>query len=84
MRSLLPASLLPLAIAATVSAQTPAYPVAAKGTQVDVYHGTSIADPYRWLENTDSPETKAWVEAENKVTFSYLSAIPERSIRWFR
>ena len=82
MRSLLSASLLPLALAAAVNAQTPAnpaYPVAAKGTQVDVYHGTSIADPYRWLENSDSPETRAWVEAENRVTFSYLAAIPERA-----
>ncbi len=82
MRSLIPAILLPLTVAATVNAQTPArlaYPVAAKGTQVDDYHGTSIADPYRWLENTDSPETKAWVEAENRVTFSYLATIPERA-----
>ena len=82
MRSLLSASLLPLALAAAVNAQPPAspvYPVTAKGTQVDVYHGTSIADPYRWLENTDSPETKAWVEAENRVTSSYLAAIPERA-----
>jgi prolyl oligopeptidase len=82
MRSLLSASLLPLALAATVNAQTPprlAYPVTTKGTQADDYHGTSIADPYRWLENTDSPETKAWVEAENRVSFSYLAAIPERT-----
>ncbi|HZK78412.1 MAG TPA: hypothetical protein VFC35_05840, partial [Gemmatimonadaceae bacterium] len=82
MRSLIPAVLLPLSLAAVVNAQTPAklaYPVAAKGTQVDDYHGTSIADPYRWLENTDSPETAAWVAAENRLTFSYLAAIPERS-----
>jgi prolyl oligopeptidase len=79
MRSLLPASLLPLAFVATVNAQSPGYPVAAKGPQVDVYNGTSVADPYRWLENTDSPETKAWVEAENRLTFSYLSSIPERA-----
>ncbi|HVO34927.1 MAG TPA: hypothetical protein VMT21_05130, partial [Gemmatimonadales bacterium] len=42
------------------------------------YFGTMVADPYRWLENTDSPETKAWVDSENCVTFHYLAAIPER------
>jgi len=43
------------------------------------YFGTTVADPYRWLENTDSPETKAWVDSENCVTFHYLGAIPERA-----
>ncbi len=45
---------------------------------VDDYFGTKVADPYRWLEDDNSPETKAWVEAQNKVTESYLSQIPER------
>ena len=56
-----------------------AYPAAARGTQSDDYHGTTIADPYRWLEDADSPQTAAWVEAENKVTFGYLATIPERA-----
>jgi prolyl oligopeptidase len=43
------------------------------------YFGTEVRDPYRWLENTDSPETKAWVDSENCVTFHYLAAIPERA-----
>ncbi|OON70711.1 prolyl oligopeptidase family serine peptidase [Hymenobacter sp. CRA2] len=54
------------------------YPKARKGDQVDDYFGTKVADPFRWLEDADSPETKAWVTAENKVTFDYLSRIPFR------
>jgi prolyl oligopeptidase len=55
------------------------YPQARKVDQVDMYHGVKIQDPYRWLEDDNSDETKAWVEAENKVTFAYLDAIPERT-----
>src|SRR5260370_14534214 len=54
------------------------YPQPKRADQVDAYHGTKIADPYRWLEDTDSAETHAWVEAENKVTFGYLEQIPYR------
>ena len=54
------------------------YPATQKGTQQDLYHGTSIADPYRWLEDANSAETKTWVDAQNKVTQSYLGQIPER------
>jgi prolyl oligopeptidase len=54
------------------------YPAAALGNQIDDYHGKKVADPYRWLEDADSPQTKAWVEAENALTFGYLSTIPER------
>lgn len=56
-----------------------AYPVTRKVDTVDNYHGQQIADPYRWLEDDHSEETKAWVEAENKVTEGYLSSIPFRS-----
>lgn len=55
------------------------YPVTAKTNQVDNYHGTPVADPYRWLEDDNSAATKAWVEAENKITFGYLEKIPERA-----
>jgi prolyl oligopeptidase len=54
------------------------YPKPRRGDQVDDYHGVKVADPYRWLEDTDSTETHAWVEAENKVTFGYLDQIPYR------
>jgi prolyl oligopeptidase len=54
------------------------YPTARKADHVDDYHGTRVADPYRWLEDPDSPESRAWIEAENAVTFAYLGAVPER------
>jgi prolyl oligopeptidase len=55
------------------------YPKAKTVDQVDDYHGVKVSDPYRWLEDTDSPDTKSWVEEENKVTFSYLDQIPYRA-----
>ncbi|QKZ11579.1 prolyl oligopeptidase family serine peptidase [Spirosoma sp. KUDC1026] len=54
------------------------YPKARKTDQVDTYHGTKVADPYRWLEDDRSAETAEWVTAENKVTFAYLDKIPYR------
>lgn len=54
------------------------YPVTKKGPQTDNYHGATIADPYRWLEDANSAETHAWVEAQNKVTQAYLATIPQR------
>jgi prolyl oligopeptidase len=55
-----------------------AYPKPKTVEQVDDYHGVKVADPYRWLEDTDSADTKAWVEEENKLTFGYLDQIPYR------
>jgi prolyl oligopeptidase len=55
------------------------YPPTRQADQVDDYHGTKIADPYRWLEDDNSAETRAWVEAQNKVTFGFLEKIPERA-----
>ncbi|HEX4971411.1 MAG TPA: prolyl oligopeptidase family serine peptidase [Steroidobacteraceae bacterium] len=68
---------------AAPTAQTAAakltYPESKRVDQVDDYHGEKVADPYRWLEQLDSPETKAWIEAQNKVTFAYLEKIPQRA-----
>ena len=61
--------------------KTPApfhYPPTRKSSQVDDYHGTRVEDPYRWLEDVDAPDTKAWVAAQNAVTFAFLEAIPQR------
>jgi prolyl oligopeptidase len=54
------------------------YPPTTKTNVVDNYHGTTVPDPYRWLEDDNAPATKTWVEAQNKVTFAYLNAIPGR------
>jgi prolyl oligopeptidase len=62
-----------------IAAQSLDYPQTRKGDQVDDYHGTKVADPYRWLEDDNSAETAKWVEAENKVTFAYLEKIPYRA-----
>lgn len=60
------------------------YPKPDKGTVVDDYHGTKVADPYRWMEEADEPGSKiwpkvsSWIEAENKITFGYLESVPQR------
>ncbi|MGI4020210.1 MAG: prolyl oligopeptidase family serine peptidase [Janthinobacterium lividum] len=56
------------------------YPQTAKGTVTDNYFGTVVPDPYRWLEDDRSAETKAWVQEENKVTQNYLQQIPFREV----
>ncbi|HEY1403294.1 MAG TPA: hypothetical protein VGB05_04145, partial [Pyrinomonadaceae bacterium] len=55
-----------------------AYPATKRVEQVDDYHGTKVADPYRWLEDLDTADTKAWVEAQNRLTDAYLAGIPAR------
>lgn len=54
------------------------YPQTAKADSVDILFGEEVKDPYRWLEDDRSPETAAWVEAQNELTFSYLNNIPYR------
>jgi len=60
-------------------AQTLQYPAARKSDVVDDYHGTRVPDPYRWLEDPDSPESRAWIEAQNRLTAAYLAEIPARA-----
>jgi len=57
-----------------------AYPETKKVDQVDDYFGTKVPDPYRWLEDDNAEDTKAWVEAQNAVTFGYLDTIPFRPL----
>ena len=67
-----------LMVTPALMAQNIQYPKAVKDGTTDNYFGTTVADPYRWLENDTSVQTAAWVEAENKITNAYLSEIPFR------
>jgi len=75
---------LTLAAAVAGIAQEPPlrYPTARQSDQADDYHGTQVRDPFRWLEDTDSPETRAWIEAQNQLTEGYLADAPGRD--WLR
>ena len=66
------------ALACAAPHARPSYPEARRAEVVDDYHGTKVGDPYRWLEDPDSAETRAWVTAENALTFAYLAEIPQR------
>ncbi len=54
------------------------YPESRRVDRVDDYHGHPVADPYRWLEDMDSDETRRWITAQNEVTEQYLSRVPGR------
>ena len=61
------------------TAQSSPYPATHRDSVVDDYSGTSVADPYRWLEQLDSPSTADWVKAQARLTSNYLGRIPERA-----
>jgi prolyl oligopeptidase len=69
---------LPLFVSAQLN-----YPATKQVDTVTNYHGTLVADPYRWLEDDNSDETKQWVTEQNKVTFGYLEQIPYRA-QWLK
>jgi prolyl oligopeptidase len=75
----LAATLGTLVSASAAAAQELSYPQTKEIEQTDTYFGTTVADPYRWLEDDNSPETAKWVAEQNRVTNSYLDRIPYRS-----
>jgi prolyl oligopeptidase len=54
------------------------YPEAPRGTVIDDFQGTKVADPYRWLEELDAPATRAWVASEGALTDAYIGRLPAR------
>jgi prolyl oligopeptidase len=76
---MLSAAALAMVLSATAGTQSLQYPTTRKVDHVDSYHGTTVPDPYRWLEDDNSAETARWVEAQNRVTFGYLEQIPYRA-----
>ena len=60
------------------SSQKLTYPAAHTVDQVDDYFGTKVSDPYRWMEDVDSPDVASWIEEENKLTRSIIDAVPQR------
>ncbi len=71
--------LVPLLLEPILAQPSLNYPQTRKVGHVDTYFGTQVPDPYRWLEDDNSTETAAWVDAQNKVTFAYLEQIPYRA-----
>ncbi|OJU55032.1 MAG: hypothetical protein BGN96_12705 [Bacteroidales bacterium 45-6] len=67
-----------LALSSLSSGQNLKYPQTAKVDSADTYFGVQVKEPYRWLENDKSPQTEAWVKAQNAVTYAYLDKIPFR------
>src|SRR6267143_2432740 len=73
-----PLPLSPFGATTPVAAPRLEYPPTPAASIADDYHGTTVRDPYRWLEDVDSPATRDWIAAQNRLTFSYLARIPQR------
>jgi prolyl oligopeptidase len=70
--------LVPLIIVNTLAMAQITYPITRSSDHLDLYHGTPVSDPYRWLEDDNASEVKAWVSQQNLVTDAYLQTIPYR------
>ena len=73
-------SLFVMLVISSAQAQGPKPPASRVDNFREVIHGVEIIDPYRWLEEQDSPETRAWIDAQNKYTHSLLDGLPSRPL----
>jgi prolyl oligopeptidase len=64
--------------ATAAAAPSLTYPLAPRGSQVDEYHGVKVSDPYRWMEDIDSPDTRTWVAAQGQLSREFLDTIGGR------
>src|SRR5688500_14926513 len=69
-----------IASSASVQAQVPKPPATRVDNFREVLHGAEIVDPYRWLEDQEHPETRAWIDAHNKYTHALLDQLPSRPL----
>lgn len=72
------ALLLAATLASTGLSAGPKPPETRTDDVVEVIHGVKVADPYRWLEDQQSPETRAWIDAQNEYTHSFIDKLPYR------
>ena len=73
-------AILVISSTSSVQAQVPKAPPARVDNVREVIHGVEIIDPYRWLEDQDSPETRTWIDAQNKYTHSLLDGLSSRPL----
>ena len=71
-------ALIAMTLTTTTATAAPAYPPVERGSVVDDYHGTAVADPYRWMEDPAAPATREFVRAQNAVAEPWLEALPQR------
>jgi prolyl oligopeptidase len=66
------------AVSPVATSALPEYPLAKRGDTVSTYHGESVADPYRWMEDLDSPELARWISEQNELTRGFIEAAGNR------
>ena len=67
-----------LVLPASKAQSTPAQPTTRQDNVQEIMHGVTVTDPYRWLEDQASPETRTWINTQNAYTHALLDSYPGR------